>query len=412
MLYILPFQRDRNSTSNDYQRQGRGNFNCTNLANTALVPPPSSDDMRGQLSPSEYPRPTDDAQQSQQVPPAEENAAGSIPCIRESFKNRGISDDTQAVLLSSWRESTKKQYRTYIGKWVSFCCKREINVFEADVNNVLSFLTELYKSGLGNSCINTARSVLSSFIQLNNFVNIGSHPLVSRFMRGVFVLRPALPRYNVTWDVNIVLKYLKSLSPLSSLSLLQLSHKLVMLLALLSGQRGQMLHLIDIQNIHFQENSVKIVIGYMLKTSNAKRHLGEIELINYDVDKNLCVLNTLSNYLEKTETRRGSVTRLFITSKRPHKFASRDTIDRWMKSVLTMAGIDTSIFKPNSTKVASASAAHALRIPVDTILKTVGWSSESTFRKFYNKDITLNADMSKIMLENYTKCNVYMLHVY
>lgn len=50
--------------------------------------------MRGQLSPSEYPRPTDDAQQSQQVPPAEENAAGSIPCIRESFKNRGISDDT------------------------------------------------------------------------------------------------------------------------------------------------------------------------------------------------------------------------------------------------------------------------------------------------------------------------------
>lgn len=55
MLYILPFQRDRNSTSKDYQRQGRGNFNCPNLANTALVPPPSSDDMRGQLSPSEYP---------------------------------------------------------------------------------------------------------------------------------------------------------------------------------------------------------------------------------------------------------------------------------------------------------------------------------------------------------------------
>lgn len=42
MLYILPFQRDRNSTSKDYQRQGRGNFNCPNLANTALVPPPSS----------------------------------------------------------------------------------------------------------------------------------------------------------------------------------------------------------------------------------------------------------------------------------------------------------------------------------------------------------------------------------
>lgn len=113
-------------------------------------------------------------------------------------------------------------------------------------------------------------------------------------MRGVFVLRPALPRYNVTWDVNIVLKYLKSLSPLSSLSLLQLSHKLVVLLALLSGQRGHTLHLIDIRNIHFQENSVKIVIGDMLKTSNAKRHLGEIELMKYDVDPDLCVRHTVS----------------------------------------------------------------------------------------------------------------------
>lgn len=188
--------------------------------------------MRGQLSPSDYPRPTDDAQQSQQVPPAEENAAGSI--LHVSGHHSKI-EAYQMTLIFMARIDLKKQYRTYIGKWVSFCCKREINVFEADVNNVLSFLTVLYKSGLGCSCINTARSALSSFIQLNNFVNIGSHPLVRRFMRGVFVLRPSLPRYNVTWNVNIVLKYLKSLSPLSSLSLLQSSHKLVMLLALLSG---------------------------------------------------------------------------------------------------------------------------------------------------------------------------------
>jgi hypothetical protein len=42
----------------------------------------------------------------------------------------------------------------------------------------------------------------------------------------VLSLRPALPRYNVTWDVNVVLKYFKGLSPLESLSLLQISQKL------------------------------------------------------------------------------------------------------------------------------------------------------------------------------------------
>jgi hypothetical protein len=28
-------------------------------------------------------------------------------------------------------------------------------------------------------------------------------------MKGIFTLRPAFPRYNVTWDVNKVLNYLK-----------------------------------------------------------------------------------------------------------------------------------------------------------------------------------------------------------
>lgn len=75
---------------------------------------------------------------------------------------------------------------------------KEINIFEANVDSVLTYLTELYNAGLGYSCINTARSALSSFLQLENCVSVGSHPLVRRFMKGVFNLRPSLPRYNVT----------------------------------------------------------------------------------------------------------------------------------------------------------------------------------------------------------------------
>lgn len=152
----------------------------------------------------------------------------------------------------------KKQYRTYIEKCVSFCYKRKIYIFEANVDSVLTYLTELYNAGLGYSCINTARSALSSFLQLENCVSVGSHPLVRRFMKGVFNLRLSLPRYNVTWDVNIVLQFLKNLTPISSLSLLKLSQKLLMLLALLSGQRSQTLHLIDIRNIHLQDSCVKL----------------------------------------------------------------------------------------------------------------------------------------------------------
>lgn len=371
------------------------------MANTTLVPAASSHDMREQLSPAGHSSFIDTAREPPETTPAEKNETWSVSCFGKTFKDRGLSEETQAILLSSWRDSTKKQYRSYLKKWVSFCDKRKINFFEANVTNVLSFLTELYQCGLGYSCLNTARSALSSFLLFDNDLNIGTHPLVRRFLKGVFILRPALPRYNVTWDVNIVLDYLKSLSPLASLSLLQLSQKLLMLLAILSGQRGQTLHLIDIRNIHILETSVKIVNGDLLKTSNPRSHLGELNFSNYEIDTDLCIVRTISYYLQRTEQLRGSHTRLFNTTQRPYKPVSRDTIGRWLKTIMQKSGIDVTIFKPHSTRAASTSAARGLKIPVDTILRTVGWSKDSVFRKYYSKPISMNATMSEKLLEKF-----------
>lgn len=67
-------------------------------------------------------------------------------------------------------------------------------------------------------------------------VTFGNHPLVSRFLKGVFELKPSLPRYNHIWDVGVVLKHLKTLKPVDSLDLKVLTLKLTMLLCLLTGQ--------------------------------------------------------------------------------------------------------------------------------------------------------------------------------
>ena len=214
------------------------------------------------------------------------NEIRSILFIRESIKNTEISDETINISNASWRDSTKQQYRNYHQKWLQFCSKKQINPFKANINNVLSFLTDLFKSGLGYSSINTARCALSSYFSLDNSVNISSNVLVKRFMKGVYTLRPALPRYNVTWVVNVVLKYLKGLSPLESLSLLQISQKLLMLLLLLSGQRGQTIHLMDIKNIFITEDNVKIVIGDLLKNSKPGKQLGELNFPAF-TDKDL-----------------------------------------------------------------------------------------------------------------------------
>ena len=55
---------------------------------------------------------------------------------------------------------------------------------------------------------------------------------------------------------------------------------------------------------------------------------------------------------------------------------------------MIMSGIDVKLFKPHSIRAASTSKAFQKGVPLDHILSTAGWSSASTFAKFYNKPIT------------------------
>lgn len=61
-----------------------------------------------------------------------------------------------------------------------------------------------------------------------------------------------------------------------------------------------------------------------------------------------------------------------------HNRASKDTISRWIRPVMTDAGIDVSMFEPHSTSAAAASKAINLSLPVQEILHTADWSSERT----------------------------------
>ena len=105
------------------------------------------------------------------------------------------------------------------------------------MNTVLEFLTEQFESGCGYSSLNTARCALSAIGIVRDGFAIGSHPIIIRFMKGVFNLKPTRARYSEIWDVNKVLLYLQSLSPIAKLSLKMLTLKLAMLIALTFASR-------------------------------------------------------------------------------------------------------------------------------------------------------------------------------
>ena len=104
-------------------------------------------------------------------------------------------------------------------------------------------------------------------------------------------------------------------------------------------------------------------------------------------------------YPQMTEHLRGQESRLLISYVAPYKGVSKDTISRWMKTIMTASGIDTSFFKPHSVRLAFVSAVSDKGLPLATILRTTGWSNRCTFRKLYNRPITVDTGFYTAILD-------------
>ena len=182
---------------------------------------------------------------------------------------------------------------------------------------MLDFLTELYNTGLGYSAINTARSAISSILLSTGAVSFGSHPLVVRFLRGVYNSRPSLPRYTEIWDARIVLDKLREKSPAYTLALKELTYKLVMLIALVSAQRGQTIHLLNIKNMTYS-----FTITELTKTKKPGHKADIITLMAFTPDIRLCVYHCLEEYIQRTEKLRSDDGQLFISFNKPHNSQS------------------------------------------------------------------------------------------
>lgn len=387
-------------SSKDSRRFGKGNYDSTKLANPAMVHKSIQHDHRySKVAPSSTKTCIPTVKNSS-ASSKEQVTVNRMPIVRHHLRTRGISEGATNIIMASWRTGTQKQYHTYQTKWTKYCNEREYDSYYPTVAIVLDFLNSLFQSGLSYSALNTARSALSSVVTLGKHP-LGSHPLVSRFLKGVYELRTPTCRYNYIWDVTGTLSYLRCLHPLGELSLKDLTLKLTMLIALVSAQRIQSLSLLDLNHLHWHDNSAVFVIQGHIKQSRPGLKPQHVILADYLQEERLSVYKVLVHYLKVTKPLRGKETRLLISFVKPHKAVTKDTISRWLKLVMSSAGTDISIFKPHSTRSASVSAAKSNSVPVDIILQTAGWSSEKTFAAFYNKPITVSSNFyAKAVLEH------------
>ena len=152
-----------------------------------------------------------------------------------------------------------------------------------------------------------------------------------------------------------------------------------MLLLLVSCQRGQSVHLLDLQHAKMEEDLCSFNVSQHTKTITSGLPHTRIEIARYPPDPAICLFSHLREYIHHNRKLRGSETTLLITYAKPYKPVSRDTISRWTKATLKMCGIDTTMFSAHSTRAASASKAWVKAVPIHKIMAKAGWHLAQTF---------------------------------
>ena len=299
-----------------------------------------------------------------------------------NFHSKGFSSNASKLILAAWRPGTNSVYNSAWKKWHCWCIARKIDPLCPSLADITGFLAHSFDEGLEYRTINTYRSALSGVLPPMEGFPVGQHPLVVRLLKGILNLRPAMPRYQQSWDVNVALDYVRSLPCNQDLSLKVLTQKLALLLALTAPKRSSELKLLDLRFMRILPEGVVFELPGMTKTSS---EVTPAFFAKFDDCESLCVLRCLQSYISRTRTFRPTVDaasnqQLLISYHKPVKSCS---IARWIKSFLSSAGIDTSLFKGHSTRSASTSKAKVSGVSLEDVLKMADWAGPSSFLRFY-----------------------------
>ncbi|KAJ8018833.1 hypothetical protein HOLleu_42961 [Holothuria leucospilota] len=123
-----------------------------------------------------------------------------IPNRLENFRGnltaRGLSEEAQTLITSSWRKGTSDQYDCVWKFFSGWCSEREINPFCASLEEASNFLGEQFEKGKSYSTLNSYRSALSATLPPIDGKPLGQHPLICRLLKGVSIKRPPQAKYS------------------------------------------------------------------------------------------------------------------------------------------------------------------------------------------------------------------------
>lgn len=135
---------------------------------------------------------------------------------------------------------------------------------------------------------------------------------------------------------------------------------------------------------------MEIRIPALFKTSEPEKLQPNLIIPFFKDNPSICVASAIQIYIHRTHELRKERPYSFPLRK-PHHALAKDTLSRWIKTVLGQSGIDITIFSAQSTGHASTLADKRGGVNIDMIRKTAGWSTKSpTFARFCDRELIMD----------------------
>ncbi|XP_016416708.1 uncharacterized protein LOC107746890 [Sinocyclocheilus rhinocerous] len=228
-------------------------------------------------------------------------------------------------------------------------------------------------------------------------------------MQGSRRLRPFRPARVPSWDLSIVLEGLTGhpFKPMESVSEKLLTIKTVLLVALSSLKRVGDLQALSISPscMDFAPGLVKVFLrprpDYVPKVPSTPFRFQQVVLEAFSpaeegsVSLNLCPVRALRIYVDRTAQWLGS-DQLFVCfgGKSRGSAVTKQRMSHWIVEAISLAyevrGLTSPLgVRAHSTRAVASSQAFFKGSSTEDVCAAAGWSSPSTFIKFYSLDVRM-----------------------
>ena len=333
--------------------------------------------------------------------------------IKQSIRDKKISQDVADFVSRSRRTSTQKVYDAKWSIFSNWCHTKKVNPISAPVTVIADFLIFLFmEKKCQISTIKGYRAMISNTLKFKTGNRIGSNPVLTELIRSFKLQRPVQRSLTPKWDLSWVLVCLQKppFEPLDKASKFHVTIKTAFLLALATAKRCSEIHALAMDSQHLRFNQTDGSVSLMLKTGFlAKNQLPSVKpdpivsslariCKREHLDRLLCPVRSLKFYLKMTSSYCQNRTRLFLPIK-GNQDISKDTISRWISDTIKLAyrkltkqDISFLKIKAHESRALSSSWAFFDKVPLSDILQAAVWNRSSTFARFYLRDMSQQAE--------------------